>query len=225
MKIDGITVCVGRRYCDLFARTAPYWLATLDSLTIVTKPDDAMFRCPPPHANYGCEIKIVATEAFAANGAHFNKGAALNHGYSLAAPRHWVLAFDADMQPPHDWRRRAEAVAIAGNLYGARRSNRRHFEPFGYFQLFHAHDPAVAAPPFAECYGHAGRYDKDFLERWPANRRVKLPFRLSHLGEPAKHWHGEGNEHLTAALLRDGVAAYRERDEKLPVASLPDDRR
>ena len=217
MRIDGITVCVGRMYAEYLWQALPYWLTTLDSLTIVTKPgDDLLTR--KIRMDSRAELRVVVTDVFTEDGAHFNKGAALNRAYAMRDPRHWVLAFDCDMKPPLTWRRQAEAEAIAGNLYGAPRSTRKKtFEPFGYFQLWHARDPAAAfhprlCGPFSERYGHCGRYDRDFLQRWPEGRRLALPFQLRHLGTPCRHWHGVGNEHLTQALFRDGMEAYHAAD-------------
>ena len=219
MRIDGITICVGELYARYLAQVLPYWLTTLDGVTIVTRPADPVLGQVLAR-EAAAKLRIVTTDVFTVGGAHFNKGAALNIGYVMTDPRHWVLAFDCDMQPPLCWRRVAEREAIAGQLYGAPRSARAGFAPFGYFQLWHARDP-LAAPsprtggPFSERYGHAGRYDREFFERWPAERRHALPIQLRHLGPPRRHWHGPGNERLTQALFRDGVAAYRARDVSL----------
>jgi hypothetical protein len=157
-------------------------------------------------------VAIGVTNAFTKHGAHFNQGAALNVALEYAKPTDWVLSINCDVLPPTDWREQLGTLE-PGILYGCHRSDRQTTEPYGYFQLWHVLDPNAA--PFPECYGHAGRYDAVFLERWPPEKRRMLQFTVEHLGQPATHWHGPGNDHLTAELLRNGVGKYRQRDERL----------
>ena len=62
----------------------------------------------------------------------------------------------------------------------------------GCFQLFHPSDPLIAqrTPVIPTDWSHAGDYDTEFCRLWPAERRVRLPIRLLHLGEPGTYWHG-----------------------------------
>lgn len=215
MNISGITTCVGELYAGYLRQTLPVWLATLDSVTVITKwqePEVCQLMRDFP-------VYLLPTFAFTRDGAYFNKGAALNDGYAAAKPTDWCLSFDCDTSPPPDWRTKAESIIEPGNLYGARRyAGTRPFMPYGYFQLWHTSDPAPTNPgkagPFAACYAHGGRYDGVFLENWPEDRRRELPFRLKHHGPPRRHWFGVGNEHLMDDLLRGGARAYRDRDEK-----------
>jgi hypothetical protein len=218
MHISGITTCVGTLYAAHLARTLPVWLNTLDSLTVATLDNDkSMIEVWHEYIwrQGNRRLRIAATDAFTKNGAHFNKGAALNAAYAQARPSDWVLSLDCDVLPPPDWRDHLKDIE-PGTLYGCKRTDKLATQPWGYFQLWHARD--TQAGPFVEHYGHAGRYDTEFFNRWPTNRRKVLPFMVEHLGEPAKHWHGEGNEHLTAALFGQGVSAFRARDERLPAA-------
>lgn len=220
MYISGITTCVGPTYAAHLARTLPVWLGTLDSLTVVTKPGDPAIsklnrNWLIPAVREPAAFAIIETDAFTKHGAHFNKGAALNVALDQARPTDWMLSLDCDVLPPADWRDHLAGID-PGYLYGCHRSDKRSGAPYGYFQLWHASD--AQARPFAECYDHAGRYDAVFLEGWPKERRKLLPFTVEHLGEPATHWHGPGNEHLTRELLGQGVASYLARDEKLTQA-------
>lgn len=231
MRIDGITTCVGPRYAAHLAQTLPVWLETLDSLTIVTASGDdghearmlgissgatlcywlqlySTFRSPDGR------LSVVSADEFTKHGAHFNKGAALNVALGQARPTDWILSLDCDVLPPPNWREHLAEIT-PGTLYGCRRTDKLATKPWGYFQLWHASDDRAKA--FAECYDHAGRYDAVFADGWPRNRRKVLPFTVRHLGEPARYWHGPGNEHLTRELLGQGVAAYRARDEKLTI--------
>jgi hypothetical protein len=228
MRVDAITTCAGPQYAAYLARTLPVWLDTLDSLTVATTAicnEDWVFDltvgiagrwCQRPNhpcnARINRNLTIIGTDAFTKHDAHFNKGAALNDAYTEAKPKDWVLSIDCDVLPPPNWREHLADIK-PGYFYGCHRSDKHAMQPSGYFQLWHVSD--AQAGPFPECYGHAGRYDTAFTERWPVDKRRMLPLILQHLGEPATHWHGPGNEQLTAAMLRDGVTAYRARDERL----------
>jgi hypothetical protein len=214
MHIDGITTCVGPIYAAHLARSLPVWLDTLDSLTVAVAPEEQVGdRIHRLSAGLrGASVLVMHTDAFLKHGAHFNKGAALNSAYAQASPQDWVLSLDCDVVPPPNWRDHLEGIQ-PGTLYGCKRSDKLATQPWGYFQLWHTSD--AQAGPFEECYAHAGRYDAAFMQRWPTHRRKVLPFTVEHLGTPAKHWHGPGNEHLTKAMLSKGVEAYRARDERL----------
>jgi len=209
--IAGITTCVGELYASYLAQVIDAWADSLDFLTVVTD-YDSMGSMPIINPRLAPKLCVYATSAFTRHGAYFNKGAALNVGRRWSAPKDWVLCFDCDIQPPVSWREFTEPCLKPGQLFGCRRRGVKKFEPFGYFQLWHASDDKG---PYSEQYAHAGRYDVEYMERWPKQRWTELPFQVKHLGTPCKHWHGPGNEHLTRDLLRDGIAAYKRRDEKL----------
>lgn len=199
-RIDAIITCVGPVYASYLRRSMPLWLDTLDTITVVTSPDDEKtidlcegFNSP--------RIRLVKTDLFYQHGAHFNKGAALSHALSFMAPQEWVLHVDSDMTAEPDWRSKAEPLLKKGHLHGAN----RYYEsgelipdwPFacGFFQLFHIDDPRAWYRPLWEpCWGHAGNYDANFLERWPEDRRRDLKIKLIHYGEPRSNWFGTGFE-------------------------------
>lgn len=197
MFIDAFTCCVGPVYASYLKRSLPVWMNTLDSLTVVTSPEDrdTLEVCKPYP-----RLRVVTSTLFKAYGAHFNKGAALTQAYAAMRPVDWALHFDSDILPETTWRARAERALIPGSIHGARRYDEqgRPIEdkgpwPYGYFQLWHSEDPACQFwPLFEPWHPHAGSYDLEFLEKWPANRWRDLGFRVTHFGEVRQNWFGVG---------------------------------
>lgn len=201
MRIDGVTTCVGDYYAARLERTLPAWINSLDSVTIVSDAATA--------PRFDGQARVIATDRFTAHGALFNKGAALNAGLSLilVGPAEWVISFDADTEPPANWREIAEPLLSYGHFYGCPR-NPTHMEcklPYGYFQLWHARDPRGQS--FSELYLDAGGYDREFLLRWPREHRVMLPFVVRNHGESCKYWCGPGTtpEQQREAMRRSHV--------------------
>lgn len=63
----------------------------------------------------------------------------------------------------------------------------------GYSQIFHASDPVLGPPPWHEVdWKHAGGADSIFQRKWPAERKVRPPWEVLHLGEAGKNWFGRG---------------------------------
>ena len=63
----------------------------------------------------------------------------------------------------------------------------------GFFQLFHATDPALTVRPLFGSWHNASGYDSAFLERWPESHRTILPLTVTHLGRTGIHWCGRDN--------------------------------
>lgn len=206
MRIVGITTCVNQVYVDLFQQSFDIWNNTLDDLVIAT--DES--------TKIKFDATIVRTNAFTkTKGSFFNKGAGLNAAYKKARPKDWVLSFDCDIIPPKDWR---ENLPVRkGFLHGVIRNppNTPPFRPIGFFQLWNVGDVRGKNPPFVEYYGHAGRYDTEFAERWGRRLWARLPFSVRHCGESRKHWCGVGNDAEMDHLMRGGVRKYLRRDERL----------
>ncbi len=199
MYIDAITCCVGSVYAAYLKRSLPVWMDTLDSLTVVTRPDDrdTAAVCAPYR-----RLRLVTTDVFKQHGADFNKGAALTIAYAAAAPVDLALHFDSDIMPKADWRSRAEKEFRLGYIAGATRHDEQGKPivdkgpwPYGYFQLWSTNDPATWSwPLFEPCHGHAGNYDMAFLERWSDKKRQRLSFPVTHFGEVRQNWFGVGLE-------------------------------
>ena len=212
LRLDAITCCVGQYYCDLLSNSLPVWLPFLDSLTIVTRPND------PATQFYGPKTNICATDLFGMYGAHFNKGAALCQGYGLMQPRDWVLHFDADILPPDDWYDRMLERLEFGCLHATRRYSEsgepldeQEFWPYGFFQLWHSCDPAaIRWPLFEPWHAHAGNYDAEFAEYWPKSKWVDLGFPVTHFGEPRVNWFGpEGDPSLMDPIKAEQIHVNR----------------
>lgn len=205
MDIRSMVVCVG--YADLLRRSLDRWLEGCERLTVVTSPDDAatLALCD----NH--DLTPFVTSIFYANGAKFNKGAALAQATLHTRWREgadWLLNFDADTVPPADWKTRLENTSLRpGTLYGAYRyqapeTGELRIDPtrqmpqgwvIGFFSLYHATDvhlPPLPAPLFDTYWPHAGNYDTTFTRRWPRDKQVILPIPMIHLGEERTHWCG-----------------------------------
>lgn len=207
MHIVGMTVCVD--YADVLAKSLDVWHSTLDQLVVVTAARDRATQqlC----AARG--ITPVLTDLFWADEARFNKGRAMALAYEqrvLPVLRDWMLFFDADIQPPMDWRAQVRAAEpVCGKLYGCYRT-RETGELFGdpdiagFFHLAHSADHRMAVRPIvATQYYHAGNYDSDFQNRWEAAERVRLPLRVIHHGDdPGANWCGVGNNAQVRELQR-----------------------
>lgn len=220
MKIKGVTVCVD--FADLLAVSLDRWDTGLDDILVVTAPADKATRALCRDYRVPC----YCTDVFYANGAAFNKGAALSEAVlrtGFRNPSDWALLFDADIVPPVNWRAVVEAAnPQPGRLYGAWRWENPEDTKLpsvdwrkgrlipqswviGYFALFHLADPRVPADPMFECHWtHAGNYDTSFSWLWPrgpAGLQEFLPLRTVHLGRQRENWLGRGRASELAGLL------------------------
>lgn len=216
MSLRGIVVCVG--YADLFARSIECWHTGLDRLVVVTAPKDTATQVL-------CErlgVEHHVTDIFYANGAQFNKFAALSEAAIKTRWREdadWLLSFDADIVPPLHWRDSlSEMVLTPGNLYGAYRywqaedasplivdMKRKMPQSWvlGFFSMFYATDSALppSGPLWDLHWPHSGNGDTVFSRRWPRERHHILPIPMIHLGEERMHWCGRGKEDELKAIL------------------------
>ncbi len=225
MRITALTVCVN--YAQFLERSLQTWFPGLDDLLVVTSPTDTETKelCKSQRINYIC------TDVFYADGAAFNKGAAMSEAlkdvrdfqkiFSLTQESltneesrklnfftDWCLLIDADIMLPENWR---EAIEIyqpqPGNLYGVSRvlengNGVADEELAGFFQLFHARDRNTQREPFLDStWKHAGGYDSEFMKRWRPQHQKFLPLTVIHQGETGKNWHGLGREDLMQDML------------------------
>ena len=205
MKIHGLTVCVN--YSDFLEIGIGRLRAGLDSILIVTdESDEDTARVARKY-----HTQLHRTNIFYANGAAFNKGAAIEEARKTMPWRDWILFFDSDIAPEEGWKLKVEDENPSlGILYSAWRHQcldvTRPDDPWqkirgdgvgcGYFQLFHSADPNLAGEPLVETHwAHAGCYDSQFMHRWPNYQRKILPIRLAHLCPSGKseNWFGRGN--------------------------------
>jgi hypothetical protein len=211
VKIHAYTVCVN--YDRHLARGIDGWRGSLDGWTVATHPDDLATQALC--AQHGVDAHL--TDAFYRDPrARFDKFLGLSEAIAAHPPEDWLLLIDADVAPPADWRAIVERAAPQpGALYGARRQHvdgRRIVdgELAGYFQLFHASDPAWLADPTLGSWVSGGSGDSALMLRWPRERPVVLPLTLTHHGEPGANWCGVGREAERVAMLRARkVAGWR----------------
>jgi len=99
LRLEAVTVCVG--FDDLLDVTLALNHPHLDTLIVVTshadRPTQAVAR------KYGAIC--VQTDLFTKNGRNFNKGAAINAGFSRFQYHGWRLHLDADIALPDNFRR------------------------------------------------------------------------------------------------------------------------
>lgn len=220
MKIKGIVVCVN--YADLLGVSLDRWDCGLDDILVVTSNADKATQslCQSHHVPY------YVTDVFYANGAKFNKGAALSEAIIARRFRDnadWLLLFDADIVPPANWRDIVErSRPQPGKLYGAWRWENPENTPLekvdwakgrmipqawviGYFCLFHSKDPRVPPDPMFEVHWtHAGNYDTSFSWRWPRGPnglQEFLSLRTVHLGLQRENWLGRGKKQELIHML------------------------
>jgi hypothetical protein len=230
--IRGITVSVG--YADALAITLVRNMRHLTECLVITSPDDtataAVVRSVPG-------ARLLVTDAFTRHGARFNKGLAMEEGFDVFGREGWLLIWDADVILP-------DALPLGmlqpHTLYGARRRIlddpgrwcpelpwaacplSRDGGPIGFFQLFHAADPAVKdrRPWYDPTFAHAGGGDAYFLTHWPPNRRVVLSLDVLHLGPKDVNWFGtdpEGRDLMTAFVVRNGWTRCQPRVDRTAV--------
>lgn len=206
--IRGITIAVGEWYARTLEITLVRNLRHLTEVVVVTSPGDDEVKevaARFPH------VRIFETDAFTRHGARFNKGLAMEEGLDALGREGWILIHDADIlfsdRLPLD-------LIKPGTIYGARRRILedvstwtpelswaslppvRDGGPVGFFQLFHASDPALVGKSqwYDVSFTHAGGGDAYFMAHWPRGRQVILPTEVLHLGPIDTNWFGTDRE-------------------------------
>ena len=205
-QIHALTVSVG--YGRLLFFSLLRFMPGFASLTVVTAHGDTdtietceILTRAYPH----CPLHLYVTPAFYENGAAFNKGKAMEEARQTMPWEDWILFFDADICPPRRWWELIPEDLCAGFLYSCWRRQVDSLydiaDPlcpripddrlgYGYFQLFHSHDPKVQRRPLLDTHWrHAGNYDSNFMLGFGPHVR-ELPFDVWHLGPPSENWFG-----------------------------------
>jgi hypothetical protein len=226
-KIHAAVTCVD--YADLLTRTIFENARILSSVTVATSPHDeseAKVLDRIGKLMYYCDWHVHFTDAFTANGAVFNRGAAINEVVTNLIAKHpndWILVLDADILFPPGL---AETFDLLepGNLYGCRRRILQNYVgkravlhdpaywvslpmeldrfPVGYFQLFHASDPVLQSQPiYPTHWRHAGGSDDEFQQKWPRQKKHWLPADVLHIGPTFQNWCGRNNNPQTVSMM------------------------
>lgn len=141
-------------------------------------------------------VECYVTDVFYANGAAFNKGAAMEEGFEVLGRKGWICIWDADIIMPDSIRQPLDLnglhtparkilpdpKAFSDSLdWNTLSSPTKPHEFDGYFQLFHAE--SVKAPWYSIDWSHAGGCDSDFQFKFPGEHKHRSPFFVLHLGD------------------------------------------
>ncbi len=200
--IRGITISSG--YGPLLEITLVRNMRHLAECWVVTSPEDkktqAVVESVPG-------AQLFVTDAMTRHGARMNKGLCFEECWDAIGRHGWILIWDSDilfpdelpldqLQPDrlHGCRRRIleDPTRWHPDLEWRHCIVSRDGGPVGYWQVFHADDPAIRdkRPWYDVSFTHAGGGDAFFLTHWPASHRVVLPFDVLHLGKTDMNWFG-----------------------------------
>lgn len=99
LRLEMVTTCVG--FDDVLEESLRFNHRQVDNLIVVTSHDDK--RTHSVCRKYG--TTCVQTDLFKKNGRKFNKGAAINEGFSYFQYHGWRMHVDVDCILPSDFRR------------------------------------------------------------------------------------------------------------------------
>lgn len=212
------SIVVSVDYHDLLEITLSRNIRHFDKTLVVTNTKD--YQTYSVAKNLGAEV--YQTDAFYKFGASFNKGLAMELGLQKLGKDGWIVVWDADTLFP-------DSIDIPnkeiGKLYGARRKvayNESQFnfnalakaeyyndinEIPGYFQMFHADDPAIKDKEYwyPVTWRHAGGCDSFFQTKWRGENKVWADFWVIHYGEPGQNWHGRYTDFLDGSKPPDYI--------------------
>lgn len=232
--INAVVVCVG--YDDLLKVTMPTLLPHVAQMVVVTAPQDERTQ---EYLKDFPNARAHVTDAFYRDGAKFNKGAGMEEGFDALGRSGWILVLDADILVPPDLTDRIERLRPRkGNLYNPRRRilenpadwwqytnpqkwgklplRKEDKGHYGYFQLFHAADPALAGRPwYPTDFVHAGQCDDKFQHKWPLDRKLRPDFEVLHLGKCDENWFGRTTGRMDGEPLDGPVDERKELQTRL----------
>ena len=224
--MNALTVCVD--YDDLLQITLPYNCRYFDKIVIVTSPKDtATFDFALSRSN----VEVLATDTFYKDGASFAKGLAIEEGLDHLGRDGWICIVDADVIIPEDVLVTCPQV---GYLYTPHRylledprkwspdldwkslPTVRESEHAGYCQFFHADDPVLkdARPWYGTRWKHAAGCDSDFQAHWDKDHKIRLPWKVLHIGPHGLNWHGRFTPKLDGSTPPNANAC-REAQERM----------
>jgi hypothetical protein len=217
--IRGITISVG--YASTLAVCLPRNMRHLTECLVVTSPEDAATQAVAASVP---GVRVLVSDAGTRHGARFNKGLLMEEGFDALGREGWLLILDADILLPdhlpldhlrptrlHGARRRVldDPAAWSPELDWRTCAVHRDGGAIGFFQAFHADDPALKgkSPWYDVTFAHAGGGDAYFMGHWPGINRVVLPLEVLHLGTPDRNWFGvdaEGRDLMARFVHQNG---------------------
>ncbi len=99
LRLECVTTCVG--FDDMLEVTLALNMPQVDNMIVVTSHDD--WKTKAIATKYGA--MCVPTDLFKKNGRTFNKGAAINAGFSYFQYQGWRMHIDSDIALPCNYRR------------------------------------------------------------------------------------------------------------------------
>jgi hypothetical protein len=219
---------VSVEYGDLLAVTLNYNRAHFDEVWVVTSFADVETQ----QAARAEGAKVVLTDSFYDDGAHFNKWKGLEYGLDVMGRWGWLCLLDGDVC----WPKTAavdERQLVIGKLYGCHRHMDERFalpykvpaeeswrllaihrnlnEFAGFTQIFHSTDPVLGSPPWHEIrWKHAGSADSIFQNKWRLEDKIRLGWNCLHIGGAGANWFGRASPRLDGVVPADKA----EKEEK-----------
>jgi len=204
-------------YTDILAMTLPIQRKFFDRVTVITSTADA------PNVSKVTDlldVQLFVTDLFYANGADFNKWAALEAGLDACGGRSgWITILDADVVYPEN----AKFDLVKGKLYSPLRYmypaldrippedewskypiHRNCSEWAGYSQTFHAEDPVLGIAPWHQInWRHAGGADSFFQRKWDIRNKVRPEWNCLHVGPSGCNWTGRVSAYADGSVPSD----------------------
>lgn len=211
-------IIVSVDYADLLAITLPYNRHNFTDVLVVTTPTD--HKTAAVAAECGCQV--LQTDVFYANGARFNKFAAIEQAVDVLRPRGWLCFLDADIMIPTYMLSRQQIWRI-GKIYSPLRrmwvntslqpptenawAHLPYGEPrnatrfAGYMQVFNVLDAVLASRPWHRLdYDNASDGDTAFSRKWVNANKVRPAFEVLHLGPDSQNWCGRVTPYVDGTL-------------------------
>ncbi len=210
LRLEAVTVSVG--FDDMLDITIPLNHPHLDTLIVVTSHADRATQAVARKHGAIC----VQTDLFTKNGRTFNKGAAINAGFSRFQYHGWRLHLDADIALPDNFRRILfnHTYLDRHSIYGADRvdivgsdaiqelrsqaTGPQHFQGF----LVSPRPPQPVSPRYVDTL--RGYVPIGFFQLWHCSTQKEYPWSLGTAAHDdvmfAEQWPAAFRRHLSTVF-------------------------
>lgn len=188
-------------YHDLLKMTLPHNWNHFKDIVVITSHADHQTQgvCRQFH------VECFTTDVFYADGADFNKYAAVEQALTRYGRSGWLCVMDADVAFPTEI---PEFPLNANCLYTPERRmcftidtipvewesyhlDQNSAEWCGYAHIFNGSSEWLQqAPWYPTNWKHAGGADTEFQNRFPKHCKIRPPFECLHMGIPRQNWCG-----------------------------------